>query len=237
MLEHTLGVRLLRGRLQYASSGEACPTHSQSWEKTGGTSGVLEPFCKIIEGQLRGLGRSPADEMKTWSRAVSGERAESALNALHPFPSPPCWAPLTLLLRPQAPGGSSRHAGRGGLAGGLGPEGRRVGDQDCGGSEQRRSRWEVARPLGRDRTGPRQGREPGAPWRSQPHSNQGFFPRLAPALPSCLPFPPVNKYLPGSEPRVLVRDGSTSWSIKTALLSPRCAQDMGRSHFSSKKET
>ena len=125
----------------------------------------------------------------------------------------------------------------GGRAGGLGPEGRRVGDQDCGGSEQRRSRWEVARPLGRDRTGPRQGREPGAPWRSQPHSNQGFFPRLAPALPSCLPFPPVNKYLPGSEPRVLVRDGSTSWSIKTALLSPRCAQDMGRSHFSSKKET
>ena len=157
---------------------------------------MLEPFCKIIEGQLRGLGRSPADEMKTWSRAVSGERAESALNALHPFPSPPCWAPLTLLLRPQAPGGSSRHAGRGGLAGGLGPEGRRVGDQDCGGSEQRRSRWEVARPLGRDRTGPRQGREPGAPWRSQPHSNQGFFPRLAPALPSC---PPVLPSLPPSK--------------------------------------
>lgn len=38
MLEQTLGVCLLKGRHQDASSGEACPRHSQSWEKTRGTS-------------------------------------------------------------------------------------------------------------------------------------------------------------------------------------------------------
>ena len=162
---------------------------------------MLEPLCKIIEGRLCGLGGSPADEMKTWSRAVSGERAEGSLNALHPFPSPPCWAPLTLLLRPQAPGGGSRHAGgrAGGLAGGLGPERRRVRAQDCGGSEQRRSRWEVARPLGRGRTGKAAslGRPGGpSPTRIRVSSRVWLMPS-PPALPSCLPFPPVNKYLPG----------------------------------------
>ena len=171
---------------------------------------MLEPLCKIIEGRLRGLGGSPADEMKTWSRAVSGERAEGSLNALHPFPSPPCWAPLTLLLRPQAPGGGSRHAGGAGWRAGGRARPRKKEGARPGLRRQRAKAFALGgRKIARERPN-RQGREPGAPWRSQPHSNQGFFPRLAhalpscppllpspPALPSCLPFPPVNKYLPG----------------------------------------
>lgn len=132
---------------------------------------------------------------------MSGEQAEGALNALHPFPSPPCWAPLILLLRPQAPGGRQQAC----WAGGPGPEGRRVRAQGCRGSEQRRSRWEVPRPSGeaepvRGEVARWRGCEPGAPWRSQPHPNHGFFSRLAHALPSSpplLPSLPPSKYLPG----------------------------------------
>lgn len=167
---------------------------------------------------------------------MSGEQAEGAPNALHPFPSPPCWAPLILLLHPQAPGGRQQAC----WAGGPGPEGRRVRAQGCRGSEQRRSRWEVPRPSGEAE--PIRGEaaswgRPGGPSPTQiTVSSPVWLMPSPPALASCLPFPPVNIF-PGSEPRMLVHDGSTSWSIKTALLSPRCAQDMGRSHFSSKKET
>ena len=140
--------------------------------------------------------------MKTWSRAVSGERAEGALNALHLFPNPPCWALRTLLLRPQAPGGGlagRQHARRAGRAGGRG--GPRATE-----AEQRRSHWEVARPLGRGRPVSGGAVGLGAPWRSQPCSNHGFFSRLARALPSFPPFPPVNKYLPGQRtPRAASR--------------------------------
>lgn len=134
------------------------------------------------------------------------------MNALHLFPNPPCWAPRTLLLRPQARGWGG--VGEGEAAGKLGGAGWRAGRaQKEGGCAPRAAEAGAkafalgGRKTARERpAGPRRGRGPGGAVEVPAPLESGFLLSSGSCPPLLPSFPPVNKYLPGQRtPRAASR--------------------------------